>query len=81
VVVFRDFGSGVLDAALRAVPGGVIGGVGGGDGEARGGTQGGAIGGFAGPALDAEEVEDGIAEGGAGPGGMGRLDSFEAYEA
>nr|POE51094.1 hypothetical protein CFP56_58368 [Quercus suber] len=62
-----DLGSGVLDAAFGAVPGGDFGGVLGGDGEARGGARGGEIGGLAGPALDAGEVEDGVAEGGAGP--------------
>ena len=79
--MFRDLGSGVLDAAFGAVPRGDFGGVLGGDGEARGGARGGEIGGLAGPALDAGEVEDGEAEGGAGPRRVRRFDAFEAYEA
>ena len=67
MVLFRDLGSGVLDEALWAVPGGDFRGVLGGDKEACGGMRGGEIRGLVGPVLDAGEVEDKEAKGGAGP--------------
>lgn len=64
-VGFWNVGFGVLGSAFGAVPEGGGGGSGGREGEARGGACGGEIGRLAGPALDADEVEDGEAEGGA----------------
>lgn len=56
---------GVLRSAFGAVPEGRVVGRGGGDGEANGSACGGEVRCLAGPALDADEVEDGKAEGGA----------------
>ncbi|KAJ1383363.1 hypothetical protein SESBI_43427 [Sesbania bispinosa] len=64
-VRFGDVGFGVFHPAFGAVPDGGVGGLVGGDGEASGGACGGEVGGLAGPALDADEVEDGEAEGSA----------------
>lgn len=49
--------------------------------EARYGACGGEIGSLTRPALNTEEMEDGEAEGGAGPSWVGRFDAFEADEA
>lgn len=62
---FGNVRFGVLRSAFGAVPEGGVGGCGGRDREASGSACGGKVRGLAGPALDADEVEDGIAEGGA----------------
>lgn len=80
-VRFWDLGLGVLAPAFRAAPGGSFRGLVGGDGGAGGGTGCGGIERLAGPGLDAEEVEDREAEGGARPGGVGGPDALEADEA
>ncbi|OMO76017.1 hypothetical protein COLO4_25726 [Corchorus olitorius] len=80
IVSFRDIRFGVGGAAFGAVPSGLFCRGFSCDRKTSSGACGGEVGGLASPRLDADKVEEGEAEGRAGPRWIRIANPFEAYE-